>query len=82
MKLLHCGLGILLVSWSAAQAQQKPTLGPQPSRETPSLYGPRTSNTTDARKLTRVRTIFVERMDNALGERLAEGLSKMGRFPW
>lgn len=56
---------------------QKPTLGPPTE---PSLYGPRTSTTTDPRKLMRIRTIFVERIDNSLGEKLADGLTKMGRF--
>ncbi|MFB3923855.1 MAG: hypothetical protein ACE145_19195 [Terriglobia bacterium] len=57
--------------------QRRPTLGPAPA---PSLYGPRTSNTTDARKLLRVRNIFVERIDNSLGEKLMEGLAKTRRF--
>jgi len=59
------------------QPPQRPTLGPQPA---PSLYGPRTSTTTDARKLLRIRAIFIERIDNALSEKLADGLTKMGRF--
>lgn len=59
------------------QPQQKPTLGPAPS---PSLRGPRSATTTDGRKLLRVRTIFIERMDNSLSERLTEGLTKAGRF--
>ena len=69
-------LSILLTIGLAAWAQQRPTLGPQ----TPSLHGPRTSFTTDARKLARIQTIYVERMDNALSEKLIEGLSKVGRF--
>jgi hypothetical protein len=56
---------------------QRPTLGPAPA---PSLYGPRTSTTTDARKLVRIRTIFVERIDNSLSEKLADGLTKLTRF--
>src|SRR2546422_6480505 len=36
--------------------ERKPTLGPAPE---PSLSGPRTSATMDARKLMRVRTIYV-----------------------
>ena len=55
----------------------KPTLGLPPD---PSLRGPRTSNTTDPRKLVRVRTIYVERIDNSLNEKLVEGLARMGRF--
>src|SRR2546422_459710 len=57
--------------------ERKPTLGPAPE---PSLSGPRTSATMDARKLMRVRTIYVERIDNSLSEKLADGLAKMGRF--
>ncbi len=56
---------------------QRPTLGPAPP---PSLAGPRTSTTTDARRLMHIRTIFVERMDNSLSEKLADGLSKRGPF--
>jgi hypothetical protein len=56
---------------------RRPTLGPAPA---PSLYGPRTSNTIDPRKLARLRKIYVERMDNALSEKLLEGLAKYGRF--
>ena len=56
---------------------QRPTLGPAPE---PSLYGPRTSSTTDPRKLVRIRTIFVERIENSLSDKLADGLAKMGRF--
>ncbi len=59
------------------QQTQKPTLGPPTE---PSLYGPRNSTTTDPRKLLRVRTIYVERIDNRLSEKLTDGLSKMGRF--
>lgn len=56
---------------------RRPTLGPAPA---PSLYAPRTSTTMDARKLTRVRKIYVERMDNALSEKIMEGLAKSRRF--
>ncbi len=94
MKLVRLGVVILLVGCSAGWAQddkgqekpqekkqekqqERPTLGPPPA---PSLYGPRTSTTTDSRKLARLRAIFVERMDNRLSEKLADGLSKIGRF--
>ena len=33
-----------------------------------------------ARRLLSVKTIFVDHIDNALGEKLADGLSRMGRF--
>ncbi len=57
--------------------EQRPTLGKE---EGPSLNGPRTSTTTDARRLMNIKNIFVDRIDNALSEKLTEGLSKMGRF--
>lgn len=59
------------------QPQKRPTLGPAPA---PTLYGPKTSNTIDARRLLRVRKIFVERIDNSLGEKIMEGLAKTRRF--
>lgn len=58
---------------------QKPTLGPAPGPG-PSLNGPRTSNTHDLRKLRLVRSLYVERIDNSLGDKLVEALSKLGRF--
>ncbi len=57
--------------------QNRPTLGPPPP---PSLNGPRSSTTTDAQKLSRMRKIFVQRIDNQLSDKLMEGLSKVGRF--
>lgn len=59
------------------QEQRRPTLGPPPE---PSLSGPRSSTTTDPRKLLRIQKIFIEPIDNLLSEKLASGLSKMGRF--
>ncbi len=60
------------------QEQKPPTLNPQPG---PSLGGgPRTATTNDARKLLRIRTLYVQRMDNSLSDRLLEDLTKMGRF--
>jgi len=59
------------------QSPQRPSLG---TPTEPSLNGPRTSTTTDPRKLAKVRSIYVERIDNLLSDRLAEGLVKMGRF--
>lgn len=81
MKSAYLALAILLVSGSAAWAQEKPqerpTLGPAPA---PSLSGPHSSTTNDPRKLLRIRTLFVERIDNSLSEKLVEGLAKMARF--
>jgi hypothetical protein len=56
---------------------RKPTLGPSPA---PSLYGPRTSNVMDVRRLVRLRKVYVERIDNGLSEIIMEGLAKSGRF--
>lgn len=56
---------------------QRPTLGPAPG---PSLHGPRTSTTLDARKLLRIRKLYVAKIDNSLSDRLIEDLAKMGRF--
>ncbi len=69
--------------------QQRPALGKEPTQEkptlghaedAPSLYGPRSSTTTDARKLLRVHKVYIEPIDNALNEKLAEDLSKKGPF--
>jgi len=81
-------LGLLLVPALAAQeAQQQqppdqeqkpPTLAkPGPNEPGP---GPRTATVNDYRKLARIRSIYVERMDNALSDRLVECLGKLGRF--
>jgi len=58
-------------------SEQKPTLGPATP---PSLYGARPATTINARRLLSIRTVFIERMDNGLGEKLADGLAKEGRF--
>jgi|GEM_PF-429661 len=70
-----------------APPQQRPTLGkPAPDEKPPTLgknttpEGPKTSTTSDPRRLMSIKAIFVETIDNSLGERLADGLSKMGRF--
>jgi hypothetical protein len=60
-----------------AGQEQKPTLGPKPGPNEP---GPRTATVNDYRKLMRVRTLYVERMDNALSEKLVVSLGKLGRF--
>ena len=57
--------------------QNRPTLGPPPA---PSLRGPRSSTTNDARKLAHINKIYVERIDNRLSDKLMEGLAKLGRF--
>jgi len=78
-------LALLLVSVLAAQdaqqqgggQEQRPTLGPKPG---PGEAGPRTSTVNDYRKLMRVRSIYIERMDNKLSDKLVLSLGKLGRF--
>lgn len=62
---------------SKKPAPRPPTLGPAPP---PSLGGPKTSTTTDPRRLMRVKRIYVERMDNGLHEILIPVLTRMKRF--
>ncbi len=57
--------------------EQRPTLGPAPGS---SPRAPRTATVTDYRKLVRIRTLYVERIDNALGDKLTATLGKLGRF--
>jgi hypothetical protein len=62
---------------SGEEPQQKPTLSAQPA---PSLRGPRTATVNDYRKLLRIRSLYIEKMDNALSEKLVLSLGKLGRF--
>ena len=57
--------------------EERPTLGPKPG---PGESGPRTATVNDYRKLVRIRTLYVERMDNDLSGKLMESLGKLGRF--
>jgi hypothetical protein len=59
------------------EEQRRPTLGRAP---TPSLRGLGSSTTADFRKLLRIRTIYVESIDNFLSDKLVDGLPKIGRF--
>jgi len=59
------------------EQEQRPTLRPTPG---PNESGPRTATVNDFRKLMRIRTIYVERMDNTLSEKLMVSLGKLGRF--
>ncbi len=73
-----CGWGQQSDQSQPPQQEQRPTLNP---RSGPSLErGPRSATTNDARKLLRIRTLYVERMDNSLNDRLLDDLTKMGRF--
>jgi hypothetical protein len=62
---------------SGGEQEQKPTLGQEPA---PTLHGPQTATVNDYRKLSRIRSIYIERMDNALSDKLVESLGKLGRF--
>jgi hypothetical protein len=59
------------------EQEQTPTLGPKPG---PGESGPRTATVNDYRKLMRIRTLYIERMDNDLSEKLVASLGKLGRF--
>jgi hypothetical protein len=78
---LFVATGLLL-----AQEQRPPTLGPPPDQQPPTLgepsspAGPHAANTTDARKLTRIHTIFIESMDNGLAEKLSDQIGSKGPF--
>ena len=70
-------LGAQEAQRSGGEKEQQPTLGPSPA---PGTGGPRTATVNDYRKLMRVRSLYVERMDNALSEKLVLSLGKLGRF--
>jgi len=59
------------------EQEERPTLGPKPG---PSGSSPRTATVNDYRKLMRIRTLYVERMDNDLSEKLMVSFGKLGRF--
>ena len=90
MRLACLFLATLVAPCLAAFAlQDRPTLGKEAPQEKPptlgkdtepSPAGPRTSTTTNPRRLMSVKAIYIDRIDNSLSDRLAEGLSRMGRF--
>jgi len=59
------------------EPQQRPTLGAQSG---PGERGPGTATVNDLRKLMRIRSLYIEKMDNALSEKLVLSLGKLGRF--
>jgi len=60
------------------QQEERPTLGP---RNGPAVEaGARTYATTDMRRLMRIRSLYIERIDNSLSDKLLEALGKWGRF--
>jgi len=70
-------LGTQEAQKSGGEQEHRPTLGPSPA---PGTRGPRTATVNDYRKLMRIRSIYVERMDNALSEKLVQSFGKLGRF--
>jgi hypothetical protein len=70
-------LGAQEAQQPGGEQEQKPTLGREPG---PGGRGPRTATVNDYRKLMRIRSIYIERMDNALSEKLVVSLGKLGRF--
>ncbi len=60
--------------------EERPTLGPAPAPSLGGGGGPRTQTVTDARKLMRIHTLYIERIDNSLNDKLVEALGKSGRF--
>jgi len=87
-------LGSLAVGAQAGQSghSNRPDsqAGSSTQTERPTLRGPRagpraevarpTATTADIRRLLRVRTIYVENIDNSLSDKLIEALAKWGRF--
>jgi len=67
--------------------QQQPEQPPRPTLEKPgpgsaqpSPGNSHTATVNDERKLMRIRAIYVDINDNQLGDKLATGLAKLGRF--
>jgi hypothetical protein len=61
------------------ETSKRPTLGPATGPAVPE-GGARTANVTDPKKLARIHSLYVERIDNELGDKLVESLGKSGRF--
>ena len=71
MRHLTWGLAMCLVSIPVLRAQQAPTLGP--SR--PSLEGPRNTRIANPSRLVKIRTVYIERIDHNLNEKLTDDLA-------
>ena len=61
-----------------SQQTERPTLGPRSGPGVES--GPLTATVIDIRRLMRIRTIYIENIDNDLSDRLVEALGKWGHF--
>ena len=75
--LLVAVLGAQEARQPEGEQEEKPTLGPEPG---PTGRRSRTATVNDYRKLMRIRSMYIERMDNALSEKLVVSLGKLGRF--
>lgn len=59
--------------------EQRPTLGPATGPVVPEGV-PSAAHAIDARRLLRIRTLYIERIDNGLSDRLVEAVARTGRF--
>lgn len=74
MRRLIWGLAICFLSIPLMYGQQRPTLGP-PEPGAPSLQGPRSVRTDNAKKLLKMRTIYIHRISHSLNEILTRDFS-------
>lgn len=87
---LLCSMIFLLAAGIYGQqnsSQQRPTLGPEPAPnrpslggEAPSLMGPMNAKILDPVKLRMVHKVFIDLIDNSLNLKLMQQLSTRGRF--
>jgi len=71
MRHLIWGVAMCLVSIPVLLGQQAPTLGPSQ----PSLRGPTSFRTANARRLMKMRRVYIQRMDHKLNEKLADDIA-------
>lgn len=71
MRHLIWGVAMCLVSIPVLCGQQAPTLGPSQ----PSLRGPTSFRTANARRLMKMRRVYIQRMDHKLNEKLADDIA-------
>lgn len=91
-QILVCLIGslALVVPGHAARSQQASQSTAQSPEERPTLgartgptsldSGPMTASVIDIRKLMRIKTLYIENMDNSLSDKLVLTLGKLGRF--
>jgi hypothetical protein len=79
-------LSLGMYGQQSSSQQQRPTLGPEPAPnrpslgEAPSLMGPMNAKILDPVKLRMVHKVFIGLMDNSLNLKLIQALSSTGRF--